>query len=109
MHYHVDRPGELAKAPSRHGSQAPPDAVAIHGSSQHLADSVFGASFTTWRVVHVSRKVLVPEARLHGNALPSPGAAPGQNSFSALGLHSRAKTVRLGTATTVRLKRALGH
>jgi len=61
MHYHVDRPGELAKAPSRHGSQAPPDAVAIHGSSQHLADSEANAwtgfVFTLpVKDCHISRK-----------------------------------------------------
>jgi hypothetical protein len=57
---------------------------------------------------HLQEKLL-PEARLHGNALASFGAATGQYGPSALCFHSRAKTVHLGAATPVGLKSALGH
>src|SRR5690349_6702006 len=57
----------------------------------------------------ICRRNLLPEARLHGNALASFGAATGQHSPSALGFHSGAKTVHLGAAPAVRLKSALGH
>jgi hypothetical protein len=56
-----------------------------------------------------AERKLLPEAGLHGNALASFSAATGQHSPSALGFHSRAKTVRLRTVTSVGLKSALGH
>ncbi len=52
---------------------------------------------------------LFPEARLYGNTLPSFGTTAGEHSSSAFGLHASAKTVRLGTTATVRLKRTLRH
>lgn len=57
----------------------------------------------------ISPDSLFPETGPHGNALPSFRAAPGQYRPAAFGLHACAKTVRLGTAATVGLKRALGH
>lgn len=57
----------------------------------------------------LSKTRLLPEARLHGNALAPFGAATGEYRPAALCLHSGTKTVHLGTAATVRLKRALGH
>jgi hypothetical protein len=52
---------------------------------------------------------LLPEPWLHGNTLAPLGATARKHCPAALGLHSRAKTVRLGPAAAVRLKRALGH
>ena len=56
-----------------------------------------------------SLEELLTEAGLHRDALPSFGAAAGEHRSSALGLHTGAKTVRLGTAAPVGLKSALRH
>src|SRR5262249_31659542 len=52
---------------------------------------------------------LLPEARLHGNPLPSFGATAREHGSSAFCLHASAETVRFGTAAPVGLKSALGH
>ena len=52
---------------------------------------------------------LIAVARRDRNALASFGAATGKNRLSALRLHPRPKTVRLGPAAPVGLKCALRH
>jgi uncharacterized membrane protein YfcA len=52
---------------------------------------------------------LIAIARCHRDALASLGAPARKNRLSALGLHPRAKTVRLGPVAPIRLECALGH
>src|SRR5207302_3408288 len=52
---------------------------------------------------------LLAEPRLHRDALPPLGAAAGKHRAAALRPHAHAKSVRLGAAAAVGLKRALGH
>jgi len=52
---------------------------------------------------------LLAEARLHRDALASLGATPRNHRASALGFHTRPKSVRLRAATTVGLECALRH
>ena len=52
---------------------------------------------------------LLPEAGLDRNPLATLGATAGNYRASALGLHTRPKTVRLRTVTAVRLECALRH
>src|SRR5581483_1581307 len=55
------------------------------------------------------RPTLLAEAGLHGDAFASLGATARQNRRSALCFHTATEPVRLRAATTVGLKRALGH
>ena len=55
------------------------------------------------------RKGLVAEAGADGNALAADGATAVQHGRAALGLHSRAETVRLHAFAAIGLKCALGH
>jgi hypothetical protein len=52
---------------------------------------------------------LLTEAGLHGHSLAALGAPPGNYRAAGLGLHPRAKSVRLRAVTTVGLESALGH
>lgn len=78
-------------------------------SRERLGNPAEGLSVTRCNTNRNSLKKLLPEARLHGNALAPFRAATGEYRPAALCLHSGTKTVHLGTASTVRLKRALGH
>jgi hypothetical protein len=57
----------------------------------------------------IKRRGLVAEASADRNALAARRTATVQHCGAALGLHTRAKSVRLYTAMAVRLKCALGH
>jgi hypothetical protein len=52
---------------------------------------------------------LLAESGFYGNSLAALGAAPGNYSAAALGLHTGAKAVRLRATTTVRLECAFRH
>jgi hypothetical protein len=52
---------------------------------------------------------LLTKSGFHGNSFAAFRAAAGDDRASALGFHTRSKTVRLRTMTTVRLECALGH
>jgi hypothetical protein len=56
-----------------------------------------------------TRKMLLAEAGLHGDPLPSFGAAAGNYLLAALGLHARAKAMLLASPAPVRLECTLGH
>jgi hypothetical protein len=62
-----------------------------------------------FRLKQDGRRELVAETGAHGHALAADGAAAAQNGCAALGLHARAKTVRLHAFAAIRLKCALGH
>jgi hypothetical protein len=52
---------------------------------------------------------LVAESSAHGHALAADGTTPAQHGCAALGLHTRAETVRLHAFAAIGLKCALGH
>jgi hypothetical protein len=56
-----------------------------------------------------TRLELVAVAWRHGDTVPSLGATARQHSRTSFGLHTRAKTMRLGAVAAVGLKGALGH
>jgi hypothetical protein len=55
------------------------------------------------------RQALVAKAGTHGHTLTANSSTAAQNGRAALGLHTRAKTVRLHSFAAIGLKCALGH
>ncbi len=56
-----------------------------------------------------SGRRLIAEAGADRHALAADGATAAQHGCAALGLHARAKPVRLHALAAIRLKCALGH
>jgi len=60
-------------------------------------------------MLYLGKKDLLAEAGFHRDPLTPLGAAAGKHLLAALGLHARAKAVRLRSLAPVRLECTLGH